>query len=214
MTDKKTTQWFDTIFYNGWHKPILLAMYRDAADRYSILSSYFTAYDFVVVDKEELERCIIYKSERHDIDLVYTRQHLGLRTGDTYVRLGFPNKDAEISVCEGTGLLCISHRDGQTTHVLLYDIRHGTFIFQSPVSQNRPDAEAFRDKIREMVDNNKDITATEMYKQLVIWSEGTSLIHIYDTEKDWTLTNFGYVSPENILDSVDSVLVRERPDKE
>lgn len=214
MTDKETTQWFDTIFYSGWNRPILLATCRNAEDRYNILSSYFTAYSYVVVDQEELERCIIYKSERHDIDVVYTRQHLGLRTGDTYVKLGFPNKDVEINVCEGTGLLCISHRDGISTHVLLYDIRHNTFIYQCPVSQNRPDTEAFRDKIREIVDNDRDITATEMYKKLVMWSEGTSLIHIYDTEKDWTLFNFGYISPENIVDSIVSTFILERPDKE
>lgn len=214
MTDKETDQWFDTVFYSNRNRPILLATYRDTAEQHGVLSPYLTAYDYVTVDKEELERCTIYRSERHGIDLIYTGPHLGLRTDDIYVRLGFPNKDAEISVCEGTGLLCISHRDGKTTHVLLYDIRHGTFIFQSPVSRNRPDAEAFRDKIREMVDNDKDITASQMYKQLVIWSKSASLIHIYDTEKDWTLTNFGYISPENIVDPFVRTFVPERPDKE
>lgn len=204
MTDKETAQWFDTIFYSGRNRPIMLATRRERAKHF--YNYLFPAYDYAVVDQEELERCTFYKSERHDIDLIYTRTHMGLRTGNVYVQLGMTNKDVKINVCEGSGLLCISCNETSTTYMMMYDIRHGIFIYQRPVSQNRPSTEAFRDKVREIVDNNRDVTATEMYRQLVIWSEGTSIIHIYDTEKDWTLVNSGYLSPENIY-----TLSTERP---
>lgn len=205
MTDKETTQWFDTIFYGGKCRPIMLATKKDKEQKYL---TYFPVYSYVVVDPEELERCTFYKSERNNVSLIrHLGLHMGLCIGDTYVKMVTPFDKAE--VCEGSGLFCFSYNHGNTTHVLLYDIRHGMFVFQRPVSNNKPGIDEIQDKIREIVENDRDVTAGQMYRQLVTWSNGTSLIYIYDTEKDWACINFGYLSPENV-----ETLLMERPDKE
>lgn len=194
MTDKDTTQWFDTIFYSGRKKPMILAINRNT-DHYA----YVSRYSYVVVDQEEFERSVFYRSERHDVSLIRRKLHLDMITGDTYVNIGVLYYDtADIYVCEGSGLLCITYKEGNNTQVMLYDIRHGLFVFMRLLTDINHSTEEFRDRIREIVDNDRDITARQMYRKLVEWSGGTRLFHIYDTEKNWDIIDKGYLSSEDM----------------
>lgn len=195
MTDKETIQWFDSILFSGWNRPIILAVEKDTEQQCHY--NYVSRYSYVVVDQEELERCTFYKSERHDVSLIRRKLHLDMITGDTYVNIGVLYYDsADIHVCEGTGLLCITYKEGSNTQVMLYDIRHGLFVFMRLLTDINHSTEEFRDRIRESVDNNRDITAKQMYRQLVEWSDGTRLVHVYDTENNWDIIDKGYLSSE------------------
>lgn len=195
MTDKETTQWFDSVLFSDRNRPMILTIETDTEQQCHY--NYVSRYSYVVVDQEELERCTFYKSERHDVSLIRRKLHLDMITGDTYVNIGVLYYDsADIHVCEGTGLLCITYKEGSNTQVMLYDIRHGLFVFMRLLTDINHSTEEFRDRIRESVDNNRDITAKQMYKQLVEWSDGTRLVHVYDTENNWDIIDKGYLSSE------------------
>ena len=195
MTDKETTQWFDSILFSDRNRPMILTMETDTEQQCHY--TYVSRYSYVVVDQEELERCTFYKSERHDVSLIRRKLHLDMITGDAYVNIGVLYYDsADIHVCEGTGLLCITYKEGSNTQVMLYDIRHGLFVFMRLLTDINHSTEEFRDRIRESVDNNRDITAKQMYRQLVEWSDGTRLVHVYDTENNWDIIDKGYLSSE------------------
>lgn len=196
-TDKKTIEWFDTIFISDRNRPTILAIEKDTEQQ---CYSYVYRYSYVVVDQEEFERSVFYRSERHDVSLIRRKLHLDMITGDTYVNIGVLYYDtADINVCEGTGLLCITYNEGNNTQVMLYDILHGIFIYMRLLSNNHPPGtEEIKDKIKEIVDNDRDITGKQMYKQLVEWSGGTRIFHIYDTEKNWDIIDKGYLSSEDV----------------
>lgn len=195
MTDKETTQWFDSILFSDRNRPMILTIETDTEQQCHY--NYVSRYSYVVVDQEELERCTFYRSERHDVSLIRRKLHLDMITGDTYVNIGVLYYDsADIHVCEGTGLLCITYKEGSNTQVMLYDIRHGLFVFMRLLTDINYSTEEFRDRIRESVDNNRDITAKQMYRQLVEWSDGTRLVHVYDTENNWDIIDKGYLSSE------------------
>lgn len=195
MTDKETTQWFDSILFSDRNRPMILTVETDTEQQCHY--TYVSRYSYVVVDQEELERCTFYKSERHDVSLIRRRLHLDMITGDTYVNIGVLYYDsADIHVCEGTGLLCITYKEGSNTQVMLYDIRHGLFVFMRLLTDINHSTEEIQDRIRESVDNNGDITAKQMYRQLVEWSDGTRLVHVYDTENNWDIIDKGYLSSE------------------
>lgn len=195
MTDKETTQWFDSVLFSDRNRPMILTIETDTEQQCHY--NYVSRYSYVVVDQEELERCTFYKSERHDVSLIRRKLHLDMITGDTYVNIGVLYYDsADIHVCEGTGLLCITYKEGSNTQVMLYDIRHGLFVFMRLLTDINHSTEEFRDRIRESVDNNRDITAKQMYRQLVEWSDGTRLVHVYDTENNWDIIDKGYLSSE------------------
>lgn len=195
MTDKETTQWFDSVLFSDRNRPMILTIETDTEQQCHY--NYVSRYSYVVVDQEELERCTFYKSERHDVSLIRRKLHLDMITGDTYVNIGVLYYDsADIYVYEGTGLLCITYKEGSNTQVMLYDIRHGLFVFMRLLTDINHSTEEFRDRIRESVDNNRDITAKQMYRQLVEWSDGTRLVHVYDTENNWDIIDKGYLSSE------------------
>lgn len=193
MTDKETDQWFDAIFYGDKNKPMMLATSMNAKD---IGSIYYPAYRYVVVDQEELERCTFYRSETHGVSLVNTGGHTGMCIGDTYLQLGPPHKDGDIKVYEGSGLLCAVRNNIFASNISMYDIRHSIFVTQHLAHKSETDEVG--DKIREIIDNNRDVTAGQMYRQLVEWNRDTSLVYIYNAERDWTLLDFGYISPESL----------------
>jgi hypothetical protein len=195
MTDKETDQWFDAIFYGSKDKPMMLATHRDEKD---IGTTYLPAYRYVVVDPEELERCTFYRSETHDVSLINTGQHMGMCTGNTYVTLGPPHKDGDIKVYEGSGLLCVVGNKIFSSNLSIYDIRHGIFISQHILLHENSEAKKVGDKIREIIDNDRDVTAGQMYRELVTWNGGTSLVFIYNAERDWTLLDFGNLNPESL----------------
>ena len=196
MTDKETVQWFDTIFYGSKDKPIMLATRRDAKD---IGTIYYPAYRYVVVDPEELERCTFYRSETHGVSLINTGEHMGMCIGDTYVTLGPPHNDEETKVYEGTGLLCVIRNTIFASNISMYDIRHGIFVSQCLVVHENSEAKKVGDKIREIIDNNKDVTAGQMYRELVTWNGDASRhVYIYNAERDWTLLDFGNLNPERL----------------
>lgn len=195
MTDKETTQWFDTIFYGGKDKPMMLATEKVAKQSGAL---YYPAYTYVVVDPEELEMCTLHKSETHGVSLINTGQHMGLCIGDTYLQLGPPNKDGDAKVYEGTGLLCVIRNNILASNVTMYDIRHGILVTLHLTHKN-PEAKKVSDKIRKIIDNDKDVTAGQMYRQLFTWYGDTSIVYIYNAERDWwTLLDFGYLSPESL----------------
>lgn len=194
-TDGKEIRWFDAIFYGSKDKPIMLATRGDAKD---IGTIYYPAYRYVVVDPEELERCTFYRSETHGVSLINTGQHTGMCTGNTYVTLGPPHKDGDIEVYEGSGLLCVVRNNIFVSNLSIYDIRNSIFVSQHFVVHETPEAKKVGDKIREIIDNNKDVTAGQMYRELVTWNGDASLVYIYNAERDWTLLDFGYLSPENL----------------
>lgn len=195
MTDKETTQWFDSVLFSDRNRPMILTIETDTEQQCHY--TYVSRYSYVVVDQEELERCTFYKSERHDVSLIRRKLHLDMITGDTYVNIGVLYYDsADIHVCEGTGLLCITYKEGSNTQVMLYDIRHGLFVFMRLLTDINHSTEEIQDRIRESVDNNGDITAKQMYRQLVEWSDGTRLVHVYDTENNWDIIDKGYLSSE------------------
>ena len=195
MTDKETTQWFDSVLFSDRNRPMILTIETDTEQQCHY--NYVSRYSYVVVDQEELERCTFYRSERHDVSLIRRKLHLDMITGDTYVNIGVLYYDsADIHVCEGTGLLCITYKEGSNTQVMLYDIRNGLFVFMRLLTDINHSTEEFRDRIRESVDNNRDITAKQMYRQLVEWSDGTRLVHVYDTENNWDIIDKGYLSSE------------------
>lgn len=195
MTDKETSQWFDAIFYGDRERPMMLATCRNAKQ---IGTIYYPLYDFVVVDKEEFERCTFYRSETHDVSLINTGEHTGMCVGNTYVQLGLPDKEGDVKVYEGTGLLCVVRNTIFASNVSMYDIRHGIYVSQCFVCHENPEAKKVGDKIREIIDKNKDVTAGQMYRQLVTWNGDTSLVFIYNAEGDWTLLDYGNLDPETL----------------
>jgi hypothetical protein len=197
MTDKETTQWFDSVLFSDRNRPMILTIETDTEQQCHY--TYVSRYSYVVVNQEELERSVFYKSERHGVSLIRRKLHLDMITGDSYVNIGVLYYDSEdINVCEGTGLLCITYNQGNNTQVLMYDIRHGLFVFMRLLSYNIPGTEKIQDRIRESVDNNKDITARQMCRQLAEWGDGTSLFHIYDTKNNWDIIDKGYLSSEGV----------------